>query len=310
MTIPTPTVTIAIPTFNRRDLVLQAIDSSLKQSYPAIEVIVADNASEDGTKDAIEKINDPKLRYYRHDNNIGFSANWNFCLSQASGEYFLLLSDDDLLKPTAIDQMVAPFLGSDADKVAFVYGRVLIEDNVATPSVEGPDVESVTSFTKEFFSCRRSIYPCSTLLRTDDIRELGGYDEAKFYYALDAAIWVGTGFKRRDVIFVRDIVGTYRMHSSNLTSTATCNIWIDGLSSLFALAAKMASKAGNHPDVILRLKKKYIGRFLLQLLKNKNDSLNIPTIRAVFPYISIRKALSLASTAARNTLKRKKSGSA
>lgn len=305
-----PTVTIAIPTFNRRDLVLQAIDSSLKQSYPAIEVIVADNASEDGTERAVAEIKDPRLRYFRHDTNIGFSANWNFCLAQASGEYFILLSDDDLLEPTAIDNMTAPFLGSEADMVAFVYGRVLIEDNVVTPSVEGPDVESVTSFTKEFFSCRRAIYPCSTLLRTDDIRELGGYDEAKFYYALDAAIWVGTGFKRRDVIFVRDFVGKYRMHSSNLTSTATCNIWIDGLGSLFSLAAMMASKAGNHPDVILRLKKKFIGRFLLQLLKNKNDSLNIPTIRAAFPYIGIRKALSLASTAVRSTLKRRKSGTA
>lgn len=305
MTMHLPTVTIAIPTYNRKDLVLQAIDSALKQTYSSIEVIVADNASDDGTEQAVTGINDPRLRYYRQSKNIGFSANWNFCLSQASGEYFILLSDDDLLEPAAIDHMVAPFLSPDAAEVAFVYGRVMIEDNSVTPSAEGPRSETVASFTKEFFSCRRSIYPCSTLLRTGDIRELGGYDEARFHYALDAAIWVGTGFRRRDVIFVKDIVGKYRMHSGNLTSTATCNIWIDGLGSLFRLAAEMASQAGMHPDEILKEEKEFIGRLLFHLLKNNNSARNMPAIRTAFPYIGVKRVLSLGKAAVRNAFKRK-----
>lgn len=303
MAINLPLVTIAIPTFNRPDFVLQAIESALNQTYHNVEVIVADNSAEDDTERMVRTVNDSRLRYHRHDRNIGFSANWNYCLSMAAGEYFLLLSDDDLLEPTAIEQLAAPFFAPDGAEVAFVYGRVNIEETTVAPSPVGPFSETVPAFTKEFFAGRRSIYPCSTLFRTEEMRELGGYDEARYNYALDAAIWVGTGFKRQNVIFVRDIVGKYRMHPGNLTSTASCRIWIDGLNNLFKLAAEMVAHMGMTPDDVLHEEKGFIGRLLYHLLKKNVSTRNIDSVFIAMPYIGARRALSLAASACFRVLK-------
>ena len=46
---------------------------------------------------------DPRIRYFRHAENIGPTNNWNFCLNEARGSYFLLLHDDDLIDHDFID---------------------------------------------------------------------------------------------------------------------------------------------------------------------------------------------------------------
>ena len=91
-------VTIAIPTFNRASGNLAcALQSAINQTYDNIEIIVSDNCSSDHTEQVIKQFADPRIQYIRHPENIGANANFNFCLSQAKGEYFLLLHDDDLI---------------------------------------------------------------------------------------------------------------------------------------------------------------------------------------------------------------------
>ena len=91
-------VTIAIPTFNRADgNLICALQSAISQTYKNIEIIVSDNCSSDDTEQVVKQFKDPRLQYVRHPENIGANANFNFCLSQAKGDYFLLLHDDDLI---------------------------------------------------------------------------------------------------------------------------------------------------------------------------------------------------------------------
>ena len=91
-----PKVTIAIPTYNRADDYLkQTLKSALNQTYENIEIIVSDNCSTDNTEAVVNSFNDSRIRYFRQQENIGANNNFNFCLKQAKGEYFLLLLDDD-----------------------------------------------------------------------------------------------------------------------------------------------------------------------------------------------------------------------
>src|SRR5262245_44849714 len=93
-----PLVTIAIPTYNRAEATLSAaLQSALDQTYHNIEVIVSDNASVDGTEALIRGYADSRIRYIRHPKNIGANNNFNFCVGEARGSYFLLLHDDDLI---------------------------------------------------------------------------------------------------------------------------------------------------------------------------------------------------------------------
>jgi glycosyltransferase involved in cell wall biosynthesis len=78
-------------------MLCQAIRSALDQTYDNIEVVISDNASDDGTSDAVRAIGDPRIRYFRNDTNLGGASNLERCVHLAQGDLFSWLQDDDLL---------------------------------------------------------------------------------------------------------------------------------------------------------------------------------------------------------------------
>jgi glycosyltransferase involved in cell wall biosynthesis len=114
-----PRVTVSIPTRNRAGLLASAIQSVLAQSFPDYVLLVSDNASTDDTASVVQGIGDPRLRYIRHDADIGPTANFNACLRAAESDYVLLLCDDDVLHPEFLEAAVQA-LRSDG-RVGFVF---------------------------------------------------------------------------------------------------------------------------------------------------------------------------------------------
>jgi len=92
-----PICTIAVPVYNRRDLVHRAVRSALTQSHADLEILVVDNLSTDGTWEALQTIQDPRLRLVRNDSNLGLFGNFNRCLQLCRGDYVVVLGSDDEL---------------------------------------------------------------------------------------------------------------------------------------------------------------------------------------------------------------------
>lgn len=107
-----PLVTIAIPVYNRRNLVLRAIKSALDQNYENINVVVVDNCSTDGTYEALLKLAGPKCTIYQNSTNIGPVANWLTCIHYSTGEYIKILFSDDWMEPNAVSSLMRPFLNN------------------------------------------------------------------------------------------------------------------------------------------------------------------------------------------------------
>ena len=225
-------VTIAIPTYNRSNYVKQSITSALSQTYTNIEVIVSDNCSEDTTPDTISSFSDKRLRSYRQEKNLGMVGNWNFCLNQAKGFYFILLSDDDLLEPTAIEKMVSGYCSK--QHVAFVWANFIYIDsygNQIRKSYKAPLHETGESFIQNSLSRKRDTIPSAILHRTGDAKRLGGYRELgtasdlifRLYLALEG-----------DVICINQRLVYYRQHTEALSMNteavlASFNAIIEGL---------------------------------------------------------------------------------
>lgn len=104
-----PWISVIIPTFQRRELLEEALDSVLGQEptdFPW-ECIVVDNTplDEQGRTPAlgiIEKLNDRRIRYYHNRQNIGTGYNWNRGVELARGEWISFLHDDDILYADAL----------------------------------------------------------------------------------------------------------------------------------------------------------------------------------------------------------------
>ena len=108
----TPLLSICVPTYNRAALLEVCLASLLPQTQgwgERIEVIVSDNASNDGTQAVLDQYaQQHTFRRHRHPENTGLLGNITFVPSRlARGEFVWLLGDDDLLAAGAMDQVMA-----------------------------------------------------------------------------------------------------------------------------------------------------------------------------------------------------------
>ena len=88
---------VAIPVFNQREFIERAIASALDQEAPGLEIMVVDNASTDGTWEAVQKYASRGVKLHRNPHNLGLFGNFNRCLELARGAYVRLLAGDDAL---------------------------------------------------------------------------------------------------------------------------------------------------------------------------------------------------------------------
>ena len=107
-----PTVSVGIPTFNRAGKLARAVESVLAQSHRNLELVISDNASADGTRQLCEAYAraDGRVRYLRAPFNRGPTANFNTLFGQFTGDYAMLLSDDDWLDPRYVEECLAELL--------------------------------------------------------------------------------------------------------------------------------------------------------------------------------------------------------
>lgn len=93
-------VAVVIPTFNRRDLLMEAVRSVLAQSHTDFVCVVVDNGSTDGTRQAVESIHDPRVRLLALEAPVGGPAARNLGVEAAEGlDWVAFLDSDDLWAP-------------------------------------------------------------------------------------------------------------------------------------------------------------------------------------------------------------------
>jgi glycosyltransferase involved in cell wall biosynthesis len=90
-----PKVSVIIPTYNRRTMLKEAVDSILGQDFEDFELIVVDDGSTDGTAEEIKRYGG-RIRLLQHSENRGVSAARNKGILHAKGKYIAFLDSDDL----------------------------------------------------------------------------------------------------------------------------------------------------------------------------------------------------------------------
>ena len=245
-------VTIGIPTRNRAQYLLLALESAFQQTYPNLEIIVSDNACTDETPSMLAAISDRRLRVLRQETMLSMVENWNRCVGAATGQYFLLLSDDDLLEPAAIECMVAAFeTETDPQQIGFVYCRGRVIDANGALLREGrsaPHREDDISLILAFFRGHRETWPCSILFRFSDIE--AGYS-SNFPVITDAALWVKAVVAHGFVVHVDQPLVNYRFHQS-LTAATSVRGWQQENDKLAAFVITTLQQAGKADAALVR----------------------------------------------------------
>jgi glycosyltransferase involved in cell wall biosynthesis len=103
-----PRVSVGLPVYNGGQFLQEAIESVLAQTFEDLELIVADNASTDDTEAICREFaaRDPRVRYYRHDTNLGAVRNFAVVVEHARAPYFKWIAADDVVEPTFVERCV------------------------------------------------------------------------------------------------------------------------------------------------------------------------------------------------------------
>ena len=115
-------VSVTIVTYNSGRFIKRCLESVLAQKYIAKEIIVVDNASNDGTVDILEQFED-RCQIVYNDENIGFAAAQNQAISLSRGDWVLTLNPDVLLLPNFIQSLVDA--GQMDKRIGTVCGKLL-----------------------------------------------------------------------------------------------------------------------------------------------------------------------------------------
>lgn len=178
---PTPKVSVIIPTYNYGQYIDKSIDSVLSQTYRDFEIIVVDDGSTDNTKTIIETKYRDKVKYIYQENS-GAPAARNQGLREAKGDFIVFLDADDWFAPENLEYKVN-ILENNVD-VGWVYSDWHYVNEEGTIVDKGSDRFSFCNrklegdISSELFSAGNYITTDSVLIRKACIERVGGFDES------------------------------------------------------------------------------------------------------------------------------------
>ena len=181
-----PICTIAIPVYNRYDIVPRALDSVLSQEVEDIEILVVDNCSTDRTWEVLQRYRDRRLRIIRNQSNVGLFGNFNRCLSLAKGKYLrILCSDDRLIKNCLVSEIKymeeytkASVLTTRSLHVNQFNKPLLIGAGHLKPGIyEGKKMICNALWIQAYYGDNPFNFPSGILMRRDVVVKCGYFDE-------------------------------------------------------------------------------------------------------------------------------------
>ena len=168
-----PLVSIVIPCHNAERWVADAIQSALAQTYPAIEVVVVDDGSTDGSREIIQPFGERiKPEFIDHH---GAAHARNRGVEMASGEFIQFLDADDILFPHCVTTKIRAALNENADVVYSGGFFFDLEANAGIYESHAPTEDDLPGLVAHII--RGSLVTTILLLRRDRLVELGGFNE-------------------------------------------------------------------------------------------------------------------------------------
>ncbi|MCP8882614.1 glycosyltransferase [Devosia sp. XJ19-1] len=188
------TVSIGITCYNARETIGRAIASALAQDYPELEVLIADDASTDGSADVVDDLisDESRAQLIRLERNGGPAVARNAIIAAASGEFLAFFDDDDESLPGRVSAQVAAieaFESSHPDVPVACYagGERLYPNGYRKllPAIGADDIRPHGPALADYLLFHRKLTgwrynsgtpTCALMARTDVLRQFGGFD--------------------------------------------------------------------------------------------------------------------------------------
>lgn len=218
-----PLVSILVPTYNGERFLRPALRSALEQSHRAIEVVVGDDGSTDGTAQILDTVaaSDPRVRVVRHPTNLGAYDNPVALLREARGEYVKFLLHDDVLATDCVRDLLRGMQAAPGVSMAFSRRSLIGEDGRPVAGHEFPQlrdrpgvIEGRELGDAMLESCTNVVGELTTVLfrRADvELESLWEVDGRKLDVLADFGLWLKL-LRRGSAFYTPRTLSRFRAH--------------------------------------------------------------------------------------------------
>lgn len=183
-------VSVIIPTYNRAEVVVRAVNSALAQTFQDVEVIVIDDGSSDQTLEVLGPYLG-RIKYIRNNERQGVSAARNRGIRESSAPLVAFLDSDDYWLPEKLEAQVE-FFRENREAVACQTNEIWIREGKRVNPKKKHQKPSGDIFLPSLRLCLVS--PSAVMLRREVLEEVGGFDET-FPVCEDYDLWLRISLK-------------------------------------------------------------------------------------------------------------------
>ena len=213
-----PLVSVAITTYNQKNFLRECIESVLIQDYPNIEIVIADDASTDGTQAMLKDYADRypgKFVLRLSEKNKGIAQNSNASFLACTGIYVAIIAGDDLMLPGKISAQVNWL---EQDKKRVLCGHLLHICDEASRVTGVHSRKLISGVGPKHWLSEGTIYgACSIMIRRENAPQVG-YDE-RLKFVSDWKFFVDSISEDSIYGYLPKIYGMYRRHANNITNS-------------------------------------------------------------------------------------------
>ena len=198
-----PLVSVICTSYNHEAYIQEALDSLLVQDYPAIELLIIDNGSKDGSKQKIEEwlaIHGHKLpaKTFFHSDTLPYCLSFNLALFSSSGQYVIDLAGDDALLPMHVQQSVIA-LQQRSEAAACFSDVLIVKNNTSKTYYQRNTLGQLLQKVKDGDLYRHIVasnvlLSVSLVLDAEKLKGMGGYDPDLAYEDFDILVRLSRSF--------------------------------------------------------------------------------------------------------------------
>ncbi|MFH1288501.1 MAG: glycosyltransferase, partial [bacterium] len=225
MSIHKPLFSIGVTTYNRKDLLKQTLLSLLDQTFTDFEVIVGNDYIKEILSADVMGINDPRIKFVNHSQNLGELKNMNSLLNMANGKYFSWQFDDDPCAPEFLQEVHSALIKFNFPVCVFtsyslIYGTSVHKFkknyDLRAKLFSGKD------FLKAYLSGRLKALGCCGFYDTDYLKKIGGVQpltDGPTALHTEYALLI-RAYLLPEVAYINAPLVTSRVHENSWTSSS------------------------------------------------------------------------------------------
>lgn len=210
-------ISIVIPSYNQAAYLDETLRSVLDQRYAALELIVCDGGSTDGTREVLEK-HSASIAWWCSEKDRGQTDAINKGLRHVTGEVWSYLNSDDLLAPGSLERVAESFRDPSIRWLGGV--STMFDENGERGRIEPRPPASKREYLTPWNRSAKYLFPCSNVnfMRREIIAQIGVFDES-LHFGMDIEYYVRAVFAGVPLNLIPEVLGHWRWHAESKTMT-------------------------------------------------------------------------------------------